>query len=207
MAVASDRLLSRRALAAGTLGALGALIGAAIARPLPVDATAQSISLLNDENGDTIFRAESRHTSAPSSGGGTAVFGISNSGVGAAGSSTSNYGVQGHSVSNVGVLGGSGNGGSSDSTGVMGVSGVTTLVPLANTGVYGLSHVATGVGVAGTSALGRGGQFSGRKAQLRLMPSNAASHPSTGAKGDLFVDASGRLWFYTGATWKRIQLV
>jgi hypothetical protein len=86
----------------------------------------------------------------------------------------------------------------------MGVSGVTSLVPRATTGVYGVANAAAGVGVAGTSALGRGGQFSGKKAQLRLVPSTAASHPSTGAKGDVFVDTSGRLWFYNGATWLRI---
>jgi hypothetical protein len=84
---------------------------------------------------------------------------------------------------------------------------VTSLVPRATTGVYGVANAAAGVGVAGVSAAGRGGLFAGKKAQLRLVPSAAASHPSTGAKGDLFVDTSGRLWFYTGATWKRVSLV
>ena len=102
------------------------------------------------------------------------------------------------SFHSAGVVGRSASSVSGDkTTGVMGVSGLNTPVPRADTGVYGVANAAAGVGVAGTPTLGRGGQFASKQAQLRLVPSNAASHPSAGAKGDLFVDASGRLWFYT----------
>jgi hypothetical protein len=75
-------------------------------------------------------------------------------------------------------------------TGVMGFSGSKNLPPkgLPNTGVYG-------IGIKG-----RGGVFQGDKAQVRLVPSTAASHPSSGAAGDLFVDTSNRLWFCKGGT-------
>jgi hypothetical protein len=223
MAFASDRYVSRRAVVAGTLGTLGGLIGAAMARPLPVAATAQSLSLVNDENNDVVFSAVSRQGSL-SSGGGIAVIAQSDSGVGVYGTSAntgvmgdtdsgtgvigrctsgSGNGVSGYSISSVGVVGSSGNG-SNGKTGVMGISGSFARVPRANTGVYGVANQTAGVGIVGASDLGRGGQFSGKRAQLRLVPSAAASHPTTGAKGDLFVDTSARLWFYNGATWLRV---
>jgi len=68
----------------------------------------------------------------------------------------------------------------------------------------GLSGVAggTGSGVYGESREGRGGLFVGLKAQIRLRPSTAATHPSSGQAGDLFVDATKRLWFCKGgSTW------
>jgi hypothetical protein len=66
----------------------------------------------------------------------------------------------------------------------------------------GASGVArgTGSGVYGQSDNGRGGTFVGKKAQIRLNPSAAVTHPTTGYKGDLFVDTSGRLWFCKGGT-------
>jgi len=80
-------------------------------------------------------------------------------------------------------------------TGVMGASGSTSLPPrgLPNTGVYGI-----GVG-------GRGGVFQGDKAPVRLVPSKTATHPLSGAAGDLFVDKDNRLWFCRGArNWVKI---
>jgi hypothetical protein len=63
----------------------------------------------------------------------------------------------------------------------------------------------TGAGVDASSALGVGGKFSGKKAQLYLVPSTASSHPSTGTPGQLFVDRYKRLWYCKGtSTW--IQL-
>ena len=48
-------------------------------------------------------------------------------------------------------------------------------------------------------------------AQIRLEPSNLASHPVAGLGGDLFVDSSKRLWFCIAggnpANWKQVQLV
>ncbi|HEY1738104.1 MAG TPA: hypothetical protein VGI86_05310 [Acidimicrobiia bacterium] len=79
---------------------------------------------------------------------------------------------------------------------------------LANAGatgsaVYG-STAGKGAGVEGKSNLGRGGQFTGRLAQVRLLPGTGA-HPASGSVGDLFVDNHGNLWFCKGgASWKQI---
>lgn len=64
-----------------------------------------------------------------------------------------------------------------------------------------------GTGVAGTSSSGtgvtgkgrRGGVFSGSAAAIQLTP-HAGSHPSSGSKGDLFVDHNTHLWFCRGGT-------
>jgi hypothetical protein len=74
------------------------------------------------------------------------------------------------------------------------------------TGVYGYAtHDGASVGVRGTSPTGRGGVFNGTVAQLKLQPSTASTHPSSGQNGDLFVDTSGRLWFWKGGTtWKQL---
>jgi hypothetical protein len=37
-------------------------------------------------------------------------------------------------------------------------------------------------------------------AQLRLQPSTLATHPASGAAGDLVVDVNKRLWFCKGGT-------
>jgi hypothetical protein len=61
------------------------------------------------------------------------------------------------------------------------------------------------VGVRGESDTGRGGALSGPVAQLRLTPSNDHTHPASGARGDLFVDSHGRLWYCKGSTdWHRL---
>jgi hypothetical protein len=83
-------------------------------------------------------------------------------------------------------------------TGVIGVSSPVfpkASVP-ASTGVYGYAYQGRGVVAAGT------------KAQLRLVPSSATTHPARGAAGDFFMDKSHRLWVCLGGTtWKRVQLV
>jgi hypothetical protein len=71
----------------------------------------------------------------------------------------------------------------------------------AETGVQGVSK--SGNGVVGTSLSARGGVFTGGAAQIRLTPGNAATPPSTGQNGDLYVDSTGRLWFYR-AGWRNI---
>ena len=84
------------------------------------------------------------------------------------------------------------------SIGVLGFSGSgAPPAPTANTGVYGY---APGVGVRGVATNGRGGVFSGPTAQLRLVPSTAATHPASGTAGDLFMDKSNRLWLCKGTT-------
>lgn len=52
-----------------------------------------------------------------------------------------------------------------------------------------------GAAIEGNSILGRGGLFKGKKAAVRLVASSASNKPSTGTRGDLFVDSSGRLWY------------
>jgi hypothetical protein len=97
---------------------------------------------------------------------------------------------------------------SAGSMGLQGYSGTTGFPPPGppKTGVYGSADQdANSVGVRGASPTGRGGRFKGRKAQIRLDPSAAATHPASGAAGDLFVDSSHRLWFCKGgATWKQL---
>jgi hypothetical protein len=102
-------------------------------------------------------------------------------------------GVQGTSDSPTGLasIGWARNGG----TGVSGVVGATFPTIPPRTGVYG-------------KAPDRGGVFIGGKAQVRLVPSASATHPSSGALGDLFLDKNKRLWFCLGGkAWKRVQLV
>jgi hypothetical protein len=74
------------------------------------------------------------------------------------------------------------------------------------TGVFGYANNdANSVGLRGTSPTGRGGRFQGKKAQIRLDPSTANSHPSSGAARDLFLDKNKRLWFCKGGTtWKQL---
>ena len=72
-------------------------------------------------------------------------------------------------------------------------------------GVMGFSRSATGRGVLGLSYHGYGGFFQGFTAAVHLVPSGAPTHPATGLRGDLFVDATGRLWFCKGgALWKQL---
>jgi hypothetical protein len=92
-------------------------------------------------------------------------------------------------------------------TGVFGYSGPNPIPSSpAKTGVYGFSSQSSAsIGIVGRSNAGRGGQFIGKLAQVRLYPSTASTHPASGARGDLFVDKSGRLWFCRGGTsWKQL---
>ena len=85
------------------------------------------------------------------------------------------------------------------STSADGVAGEST----SGTGVAGFS--VKGAGVVGVSTKGPGGVFYGKTAQLQLAPSSATNHPLRGARGELFVDKSGRLWFCKGGTsWKQL---
>ncbi len=70
--------------------------------------------------------------------------------------------------------------------------------------VYGDTS-GTGAGVEGRGRNGRGGKFSGTKAQINLVPGTAASHPASGSTGDLYVDANQRLWFCRGGvSWVQV---
>jgi hypothetical protein len=78
-------------------------------------------------------------------------------------------------------------------TGVLGYCGPATPFQPRNVGVYGVAPT------------GRGGVFSGATAQLKLVPSTAATHPTYGALGDLFLDTNTRLWFCKGgSTWVQL---
>ena len=101
-----------------------------------------------------------------------------------------------------------------ESSAVTNINGTITGVNAGNgIGVWGEQR-GTGagfglVGVAGKA--GRGAQLTGGAAQLRMVPATAATHPTSGRAGDLFVDASNRLWFCqkssagsTAATWKQL---
>ena len=71
--------------------------------------------------------------------------------------------------------------------------------------VVGYSQTANSRGVLGLSTNGRGGAFSGKAAQVQLLASTATTHPTSGLRGDLFVDNSGRLWFCKGGTtWRQL---
>jgi hypothetical protein len=65
-----------------------------------------------------------------------------------------------------------------------------------------------GPAVHAASTHGRGGIFSGAKAQVQLTAGARGTHPVGGTRGDLYVDNTGRLWFCkkSGAhgTWKQI---
>jgi hypothetical protein len=73
----------------------------------------------------------------------------------------------------------------------------------------GATVVTHGLGAAirgDASVNGRGGVFSGAQAQVRLVPdAKAKTHPAKGLAGDLFVDASHRLWFCKNpGTWVQL---
>jgi hypothetical protein len=201
---------SRRALLLGALGGCVTLAAGMLGRSSPVEAAdgdalrvgvsnsgTTPTKLLNDANGNQVLWAES-------GGDGIGVYGISQSSIGLKGESTSNNGVYGHSQADdqAAIVGQS----KGDGTGVLGYSGKDSVYlqdAPQKTGVFG--EAPSGVGVYGRASNGRGGQFSGGKAQVRLMPSSAATHPANGALGDLFLDKSGRLWFCKGGkTWKQI---
>jgi hypothetical protein len=79
--------------------------------------------------------------------------------------------------------------------GLIGVEGV------GSTGVRAIGEGGPGISAAGS----RGGVLAGDVAQLRLQPAASMSHPALGETGDLFVDASGRLWFCRGGPdWHRV---
>lgn len=187
---------TRRALLAGALGALAALAASAIGRPSPVRAEGQAVvvggeyldatsttKITNLTTGEIVLWGESST--------GTGVRGDSSSNTGVYGQSSSLFGVQGFSWSGTGVRGHSNSGtgvygtseatnqpatiGSSfgNSTGVLGVSGVSQPAAKAKTGVFGYAaqdnfsrgvtgESPAGIGVYGISATGYGGYFGGR---------------------------------------------
>jgi hypothetical protein len=203
---------TRRAILAGALGAAAAVGINAVAGPGPAQAAVAYVQLGGDSTANTATTptdilnstADDDAFSATATGDGIGVAGFSGSRYGVFGNSGSDAGVKGASgAADKGAVTGQSSGGG---TGVFGISGLGTPVALAKTGVYGLaSQDGASVGVRGASTTGRGGVFKGKAAQLRLMPSTAATHPASGQLGDLFLDSNKRLWFCKGGTsWKQI---
>ncbi|WP_183094429.1 hypothetical protein [Nocardioides stalactiti] len=145
--------------------------------------------------------------------GATGVRGESNTGIGVEGQSTTSTGVFGFSESPTGG-GVSGLGarvgveGESDAgIGVRGFSQSGNGVEGKSQTKYGIrgdSRDSYGVFARSTTSVGvygggvRGGTFDGSAAAARLVPRTATTHPANGLAGDLFVDASKRLWFCKG---------
>ena len=212
----------------GGVAGLAALVANAVLRPLPAEAAGSLVlgasALTND--------AGTASTALKSTNAYETLFASANSGgAGLSGHSDYGRGVIGHG-STAGVYGESF---ASDGIGVHGLKSSTTgpavkgeiLYPsngyaavfgvTGGTGpaVYGeglasgngTSGVArgTGSGVYGQSDNGRGGQFRGKKAQIRLEPATTTTHPSSGDAGDIYLDKSKRLWLCKGGTtWVRI---
>jgi hypothetical protein len=142
------------------------------------------VGVLGESDGGAAVKGESDR--------GFAFSGLSHSGsaiIGEAG--TDGIGVEGESNFGIGVFGST-----NISSGVLGASGLQPVpsdATRANTGVLGIC------------AKGRGGKFLSDVSQVQLVPSTRATHPTSGLRGDLFVDKSGRLWFCRGgSTWKQL---
>jgi len=137
-------------------------------------------------------------------------------GHGVAGQSSTGAGISGSSNTGNGVYGATGGDSSAvlgwsygipAGSGIQGHSGINAIpASPANTGVFGYADQnASAAGVRGRSPSGRGGVFAGKLAQLRLQPSGAITHPSSGQLGDFFLDKNKRLWFCKGGTtWKQL---
>lgn len=147
MAIDTGAERSRRALLAGGIGGLVAVVAAALGRPLPASATDGDILHVGDEltatsvtkltnltNHARVLEATSSH--------GIAVYATSDSAQAISGSSVSNAGVRGSSATGAGVFGGSMSG--------HGVAGSSQ----SGRGVYGLSD--TGAGLVGWSVSATG---------------------------------------------------
>jgi len=64
--------------------------------------------------------------------------------------------------------------------------------------------IGLGAGIDASSSLGVGGKFTGKK-QIQLVPGTGSTHPSTGSKGQFYVDKFGHLWYcYATNTWKKL---
>jgi len=146
---------------------------------------------------------------------GDGVHGFSNTGHGVSGFALgrSSRGVSGESASASGGTGVWGEAASPDGVGVRGyawdggqASGRFGTGVIGSSGAHGSPPVPrANTGVMGVGTHGRGGVFSGDVAQIELVPAAASTHPGSGARGDLFVDKSGRLWFCKGGrAWKQL---
>jgi hypothetical protein len=223
----STTLRSRRAFLTGGLGALAATATQALLGPRPAAAGPTFVELggFNDEYGESTI-IESRGPAEAIQGRnistGQGLWGHSTDGIGVEGTSHHDIGVKGTAIANDRV---SVHGIKHSSTGPS-VQGTNEYMSNVYATIYGLTYGfgpgvfgentksgggvsgiarGTGSGVYAQSDNGRGGTFTGKKGQLRLIPSSAANHPTSGRAGDIFLDASKRLWLCKGGTtWVRI---
>jgi hypothetical protein len=99
--------------------------------------------------------------------------------------------------------------GSKWEAGVIGSGGPLGVRGTGATGVFGVGST-TGVRGSGQTAFvghgrRRGAVLRGRKAAVRLQPTEKRGHPRSGLRGDLLVDRNGKLWFCRGGSdWVRI---
>ena len=209
---------SRRALLAGALGGLGAVVATAIGRPAATRATDGGNALLGLSNTSTTETSfENTDAGEVSLGGhhigsGIGVSGSSDSGMGVYAASDSGYGVRGgshlsHGVYGVTVgslaatVGHSVNNG----LGVVGCSGVASVpAPKAKTGVYGYAgqdnasqgvwgHSPAGNGVVGSTTTGYAGYFSGKVYSTQFYELSEIGTPAAPApnRARLFVKDNG----------------
>ncbi len=169
MAIDAGILRTRRALLAGGIGGLVALVASAVGRPLQVKAGSDGDVVLGARNGTdtaTVISIVDRRSSDP------AIIGDSIDGAGVIGYSWSSNGVEGFGAGGCGVYG------SGDAYGLRGEGG--------RSGVFGLSG--SGVGVAGQSSDGETAGILGF--------SGAGTPPAAPAKTGVFgyavQDASAR---------------
>jgi len=230
MSDSGSELRSRRALLTGGIGGLAALIAGAVLRPLPAEAAAggsvilgainssdaaltrvtstsgtSTLSVVNDTTGNALradswqgpaVNAYSHYSTAALAEARSAdqisVHGLKVNGTGPAVKGENKFSTNGYAAV-YGVTNGTG----------PAVYGEGTAQ---GNGTSGVAR-GTGSGVYGQSDNGRGGRFSGKKAQLKLDPSAAATHPASGDAGDIFLDKSKRLWLCKGGTsWVRLDL-
>jgi hypothetical protein len=160
VAIELATLHSRRALLAGSLGALGALVAQAIGRPIVATATDGDVVTV----GDSTLTATKITKITNTTNANNVIWGASTTGVGIRGSSSSGFGGSFTSESTPAVRAAS-----TSSTGVLGFSGTTDLpASAAGTGVYGFASD-VGVGVRGESLNGVG-VFAYRGAEPAPLP-------------------------------------
>jgi hypothetical protein len=88
-----------------------------------------------------------------------------------------------------------------------GVVGVNNAGSANGCGVLGTAKSAAAVAVKGDGGSGRGVVASGDTAQVQLIPGSGATHPASGAAGDIYVDSTARAWFCQGGTsWIQLTL-
>ena len=233
MSDSASELRTRRALLTGGIAGLAALIAGAVLRPLPAEAADGDPVILGDQNvsspGLTSIESSSsnwslkvQNDSTTTTGLALGLLAISNNGIaalvqgpnGLQANAPEDGGVAVHGLKYVNTGPAVKGENRHSANGYAAVYGLTNG---SGPGVYGegtaqgngTSGVArgTGSGVYGQSDNGRGGRFNGKKAQLKLDPSAAATHPATGDAGDIFLDKSKRLWLCKGGTtWVRLDL-